>query len=919
MKNLLLTVVIYLFPFFSQTLTARNPSGNIPEDSLKTKENDSTKVLTGYIMQRNDMIIGSVSLLSNDKLTLIPTGDLMNQLQGLVPGLTIVSSGQPGETSMSFLRGIGTFTGSTPLFVIDGLPVEDISLLNSSDISSLAVLKDASAAAIYGGRAKNGVIVINTKKAGKGIHVSYNMATGYQIPGKGPTDELLSSKELADLQWLVYKNDNITQINPLYGPSTNSPVLPSWAANTDWYNAITKPSLIQDHNLSVSAGAENARIYIGTGFFDQNGIILNTFTKRYSAQINSELSFLDKHIRIGENMQLASRTGNYVPNLSENSPILAGPYRLPSIIPVYITVPVNGPGHNFQPGEYGGTGMAPTLGNSTNVTADRIRNKNDRSDDSQIEGQVYTDILIFKGLSWRTSYGITKHTSESIDYNYATYENSENSLTSYHTESSGNKNSWIINSLLNLEKEFGDHLINLVAGIERTSVNNGKFESTTRSGVEPGAGVLQQTNGYSLVPESLQSLFMAAGYSFREKYFLNISLRSDEATSYFVSNNHNFFPAMALGWRISKEKFLSSVDWLSDLKLRASYGKTGDIFYGQDKILTTDLGLDSRLFNNHLGLVLDWYSKKSSELIQIVDIPGTAGPGPDPHINSATMKNSGIDAKLNYNQAFGGVIFNADCYFTVYRNEIGDSPVDFFDSFAGLRIGPPVRNQEGHPLSSFYGYQVAGLFSSNIEVAGAPTQDGAQPGFFRFVNQNADNAITPADRTFLGNPHPDFTAGIHLGLSYKRFDIGALLYWVQGNEIFNYTKWWTDFWPSFNGQKSKRLLYDSWTVSNTNATVPKASNNSNFSTNTQNCSYYIEDGSYLRLKSFELGYNFDEKLLKKIRMSSFRLYLQAVNLFTITKYSGIDPEIGGTDSAFGIDTGNYPNVKQFLFGLKLEI
>jgi hypothetical protein len=287
--------------------------------------------------------------------------------------------------------------------------------------------------------------------------------------------------------------------------------------------------------------------------------------------------------------------------------------------------------------------------------------------------------------------------------------------------------------------------------------------------------------------------------------------------------------------------------------------------------------------------------------------------------NTSGIKNSGVDATLNYNTDFGNLRFNADCYFTAYKNILDDIRGDFFDSNPGLRIGAPIRNMEGYPLSSFYGYKVAGLFGSSSEVASSPTQDGAQPGFFRFVDQDEDNIITSADRTFLGNPHPDFTAGLHLVLSYKRFDIAALFYTVRGNEIYNYTKWWTDFWPSFSGQKSKRLLYESWTESNKNAIVPKASNTSNFSTNTQNCSYYVEDGSYIRLKSLELGYNFDEKLLKKLKISSFRLYLQAVNLFTFTKYSGIDPEIGGSDTAFGIDTGNYPGVKQVLVGLKLEI
>ena len=231
-----------------------------------------------------------------------------------------------------------------------------------------------------------------------------------------------------------------------------------------------------------------------------------------------------------------------------------------------------------------------------------------------------------------------------------------------------------------------------------------------------------------------------------------------------------------------------------------------------------------------------------------------------------------------------------------------------------------VRNQPVHPISSFFGYQVIGLFSDAADIAGSPVQQGAQPGFFKYADINGDRVIDPIDRTFLGNPNPDFTAGFNLELSYKRFDIGALLYLSQGNEIYNFTKWWTDFWPSYSGQKSKRLLYDSWTDNNKSASVPKASNTSNFSTNTQNSSYYVEDGSFLRCRSLQLGYSFDERFLSKFRISSLRLYVQAVNLFTITKYSGLDPEPGDYDgNAFGIDNGNYPNVRQVSFGVQLRI
>jgi len=258
---------------------------------------------------------------------------------------------------------------------------------------------------------------------------------------------------------------------------------------------------------------------------------------------------------------------------------------------------------------------------------------------------------------------------------------------------------------------------------------------------------------------------------------------------------------------------------------------------------------------------------------------------------------------------------------TTVNNEITKiaEGVPFFD-WGGSRIGSYNRNMVGHPMSAFYGYEVIGLFQDAAEVASSPTQDGAEPGFFKYANNDAtDNVITPTDRTFIGDPNPDFTYGLNLALSYKNFDISTFIYGSQGNDIFNNNKWWVDFWPSFQGQKSKDLLNNSWTPSNTGATVPKASNKSNFSTNTVSSSYYLEDGSFTRMKNLQLGYTLPESVLNRIKVKSLRVYVQGINLFTLTKYSGLDPEIGGGDRAFGVDAGNYPNVKQFIFGLNITL
>jgi TonB-dependent SusC/RagA subfamily outer membrane receptor len=507
------------------------------------------QILTGYKSQSPDRIIGSVFTLQNDKFITVPSENILRQLQGIVPGLTVIGSGQPGELPKCYIRGIGSFSGSTPLYIVDGLPFNDILLLNPADIESVAVLKDASATAIYGGRALNGVIVISTKKAARGFHVQYNNTIGWQLPGKGP-DNLLNTQEYADLQWLVYKNDKTSEYNPLYGPSSNpTPTLPSWAANTDWYDAITDVAPLQKHDLSVSAGSENAKIYLGASYYDQNGIVLNTGMKGYTVRLNSEFAFFKKHIKIGENIQVANRSGRYVQNNGENDPILDGPYRSQPIIPVYITEPITGLGHNFVPGEYGGSGIAPRLGNSRNVVADQIRNKDDYSNDQLVAGNAYTDIMIFKGLTWRTSVGGTLRKTDLKDYSYPTYENSENYYSSSLTKANLEIKTWIVNSFLSLEKTFGNHHINALAGVEKTQSNSGNYELTTTQGVT-GTGSLLNHNKLNLVPYNLQGLFASAGYSFKNKYILDVSGRKDAG---------KWFPAVSAGWCLSNEAFMESI------------------------------------------------------------------------------------------------------------------------------------------------------------------------------------------------------------------------------------------------------------------------------------------------------------------------------------------------------------------------
>jgi TonB-linked SusC/RagA family outer membrane protein len=928
-------------------------------------------VVTGYSSQRKRDITGAVGVVETTALKAVPTGNVTNQLQGRTSGVTVVGSGQPGETSRIRIRGFSSFENNDPLYIVDGVPTQNISSINPNDVESISVLKDAGAASIYGSRASNGVIVVTTKKGGSGVKVTYDMYTGTQLAGGGPTKDLLNTKEFANLQWLVYKNDGTSETHPIYGPSSNaSPTLPAWAADTDWYKTITNNASMSNHDVTLSGGNDNAKFFAGVGAFLQNGIIKTSYTKKYTARFNSEFKVLDGRITLGENVALNYGTNHGVTNLGEGSPIQMGPYRTQPIVPAIITKPITGTSHNFIPGEYGGTGIIARLGNSQNALADLIRANDNKNYNLSLIGSAFIDVKIMDGLNFRSRMGGTFFNGAYYNYTMATYERAENVGTPSMTEGANYGGNWTWANTVNYNKTFGDHKISAVAGYESNRINLYRQLSGQRAGYFSDAvdyrtlsngQTTTTTDSYANTPITLVSQFAKADYSFRDKYLFSATIRRDGSSVFSADKRYGIFPSFSAGWRIKDESFLKDLTWLTDLKLRGSWGTMGNqlsvdpnnafsLFGGEqnnsyydingtgnssaqgfrknrignpdakwETNVTTDIGFEATI-SSKIGIVFDWYSKQTEDLLFNPELPGTAGSASQPYVNIASMSNKGLDIELTYKNTFGDLGFNGSAVITTVNNEITKiaDGVDFFD-WGGSRIGSYNRNMVGHPMSAFYGYKVVGLFKDAAEVSSAAKQDGAEPGFFRYADVNNDKVIDPKDRTFIGNPNPDFTYGLNLAFTYKNFDISTFLYGSQGNDIFNNNKWWVDFWPSFQGQKSQDLLYRSWTPSNTGASVPKASNKSNFSTNTVSSSYYLEDGSFLRMKNLQVGYTLPASALSKVYLKSVRVYVQAVNLFTVTKYSGLDPEIGGGDRAFGVDSGNYPNVKQFIIGLNLTL
>ena len=982
-------------------------------------------VVTGYGTQRKKDLTGSVAVVNTKDLKSVPGTNAENQLQGRAAGVTVISNNQPGSVASVRIRGFASFTGNDPLYIVDGVPVGSLLGINSDDIESFQILKDAASASIYGSRASNGVVIITTKRGGVGpARVSYSMYYGTQNPGKGFTN-FLNPQEQADLTWLALKNSGEPLTNGQYG-SGATPVLPAYllagsssgvaagdpaadpakydlnfaklgdpafsnyspylivpanTQGTNWYKALTRNAPIMNHNLTVAGGStDKSKYMLSFNYLNQDGIELENFYKRFTVRANTEFN-VKNVIRIGENIQLYTEQTNAAGNNGEGTEI-GYSYRILPIIPVY----------NIN-GDFAGT-KGSNLGNAHNPVASRIRTKNNNATRLFIFGNLYAEADIVKHLTARTSFGGNISNYNYYNYPFIEYENSENTVSTQYSEGFGKSSEWVWTNQLTYSNTFGKHKVTVLGGSEAIEDRGRQIEGT-RSGFFSytnlpfidfsSANSTVSLTGAPYTQANLFSLFGKVDYNYDGKYLASFVVRRDGSSRFGSQNRYGNFPSASVGWRISQESFMKNISWITDLKLRGSYGSLGnqninpnnqftlfsaspgassyDIagnntsvtpgfrlsFVGNaagkwETNTTADVGFDATLFKGKTQITFDWYQKKTKDLLFPVEQPAVSGgtaSGNPPYFNIASMKNTGIDIGITQSGQIGGksgLQFDASLTFTKYKNEItslvpGISYFDF-DFGESNRIGGTfTRNAVGRPIDSYFGYVVQGLWQTQAEIdaanqsaqkatgsADSKYQSGGQKlGEFRYKDINGDGIITDADRTFFGNPNPDFSYGFNLNLNFKRFDLTAFFYGVQGKDAINYVKWWTDFYPSFQGAKSKAALYDSWTPERTNATVPIQQNSGSFSTNSIPNNYYLENASYLRLKNLSLGYSIPVSVLKKVHIDQFRVYIQATNLFTVTKYSGLDPEIiNFDDRSQGIDAGVYPTIKQYIVGAQVN-
>ena len=972
-------------------------------------------IVTGYASQRKKDITGAVTVVSSKELTAVPSASVTQMLQGRAAGVTVGNDNSPGGGTMVRVRGFGSINNNSPLYVIDGVPTQGtLNQINPNDIESMQVLKDASAASIYGARAANGVVIITTKRGGEGEpKITFDMYTGMQDVGK--TLDLLNTKELGEYYYqseigagkapgtspsaqyrfgadgsqtiadYIYPNvfgtlpSNYTYTNDITDPNLGKTAFNITKANkegTDWQHVIFGPAKIQSYQLGATGGSKGGKYAISANYFTQDGILKYTGYQRFSVRANTE--FKKGNLTFGENFTVTydERIGVPSGNNNESNPIMFA-IRVQPIIPVFDITggpkALGGTNTSDLNGFAGSRGS--NLGNAPNPLARQWREKDNPVRGTHIFGNVFAEYEIIKDLKARTSLGFEYNNLNQSAYLNRDIEAAEPRSANSLTVSNSYDRTVTWYNTLNYNKTLGDHTINVLVGTEAVSTyafgfnaarSNFAFDDPSYRYLNNGSAAGLSNAGGGATITALFSQFGKVNYAYKDFLLADFTLRRDGSSRFSPSYRYGVFPAFSVGMRLTELAFMKDLSFINDLKIRGGWGKTGnqlipnvynaytlftpnpdnnayDIGGSGNSIATgfdiaqfgnsngrwetntsTNVGVDASLWNNKLDVTLDIYSRTTSDMLTQVPIPRTAGTATIPFVNIGEVNNSGFDLNVTYRDKIGDLRYTIGAMYSVYKNNVvklNDDPNATIFGFS-TRLPAISVTKAGLPIASFYGYIVDGVIKDDAEAASAPKFGSyTRAGVFKFRDVNGDGIITAADKTIIGNPHPDFTYGLNVALGYKNWDLTVFAQGVQGNELFNYLKYWTDF-NTFQGNRSKDMLYNSWKKQGDVALLPRL--NSQDGTSQQISSYFVEDGSYMRIKNIQLTYTLPSSIVSKLKLSQVQVYVQGQNLFTFTKYKGLDPDINlrtsGNDNQdihMGIDEGAFPVAKSYNIGLKV--
>ncbi|MEX2591975.1 MAG: TonB-dependent receptor [Anditalea sp.] len=953
-------------------------------------------VVTGYGSQSRREITGAVTSVDSEELLSLPATTFAQQLQGRAAGVTIVNDATPGGGATVRIRGFGTINNNDPLYVIDGVPTQNQGNLNPNDIESIQILKDASAASIYGSRAANGVIIITTKRGKVGEPtISFDAYYGSQKADSEP--DPLNAEELGRYLYLANVNAGRTPSHGQYSFGPNGEVtIPDYvfpsrgmegdpevnpdlyalepgniypitrSADTNWWDEVTRRAPIQSYQVSASGGTENGRYALSINYFNQEGIVNDIGYDRYSVRANTEFKALNNRLTVGENLSVTvgNRKGGFgngsAGNNAEQNAVFSSSLQHP-LLPVYDIM-----------GNFAGS-RGSNLGNNYNPVAVLSRAQDNRNLSLRAFGNVYASLDITDEIMVKTSLGVdaTNRRARYIgrpqpEYVEGNFVNSSTSENEYSYQ-------WIWSNTLSYAKTFNDvHAFDAYLGIESIKefgeiFGAGRqrfaFEATPIiSYLDLGDPNTATNFGRVVSDYRLYSQFGKINYAYDGKYLVQFILRNDGSSRFLQASRSATFPAFSLGWRLSDEPAVANaLPFVSDMKLRYGWGKTGNQLIGDYNAYTTyrstifnagypidgsvstpALGFDAQRFgnpdarwetttSNNLGLdaefldgkfffELDIWNRVTTDMLFQVPINYGHGDAIAPFTNIGQMTNKGLDLNLGFNEtAMGGELrYGVSANYSMYRNNVDklDNNEDNVLFGASTRVPSVTVTQVGSPISSFFGYNNLGIFQNQEEVNAHPAYGSYNAvGKFKVEDVNEDGVITDADRTIIGNPHPDFTYGINLNVGYGNWDLTVFGNGSVGNDIFNYLNYWTDF-NTFQGNKSKAALYDAWQPDNPGGTLPIMDSDDQISSRPS--SYFVEDGSYFRLKNVQLTYNLPQATVNNIGLTRASVYFQGQNLVTITDYSGMNPEIQtGSNNTIGFDGGYMPVSRNLILGLNV--
>ena len=926
-----------------------------PEMTIHLGENSEVLddvVVVGYQIVRKADLTGAVSVMDMKEPLSENSGNIMSSMAGRLPGVNVVPDAAPGGTGTIRVRGMSTANSSNdPLYIIDGVPTDNINCINPSDIESMQVLKDAASASIYGSRAANGVVVITTKQ-GKGDRMMVNVNYSTNIQTIANRYEMLDANQWGIAYWAASKNSNIAPSHVLYG-NGETPVLQPYVAgntnypttNTDWQDQVYRTAWTNNLTASISNNTDKSSVMLSLNYINQDGNIRETFYERYSARINSRYDF-NKYISVGENLMLAHWKNRGVD--------VAGDRGVPfTAMSQHPALPVRGlDGSWARPLEL----IASDLTNPVQL----IENAKDNDYSSwRILGNAYLELKPIEGLSLKTNSGIEHSQYFNHTLGRTVNPGDVNSVSSVY----GQGDTWTWTNTANYNKTFADkHHLTVLLGTEAISYTFRDL-SASREGyafedpdyMQIGAGTGTRSNGGGKTQWSVFSLFGKVDYNYADRYLASFTIRRDENSRFAKGYRAGIFPAFSLAWRPTQEEFFPQNNVLSDLKVRYSWGQNGNanipslypaystyIFNtgngaydisGTNSSTTSgitlsstgnpelkwettyqhNIGADFQFFSGALGLSADYYIKKTKDMLTIPPALDVAGENAAMWLNTGSMENKGWEIALSYNSpSYGDFSWNGSINVAQYKNKLLE--LNSRQNF----IGGDQRLIPGQPMGVYYGYVCDGIFQNEVEVANHATQTGAAPGRLIYRDLDGNGVIDDNDRCIIGDPNPDLSMGLNLTFRYKDFSLDMFFAGDFGFDIQNHMKrqLLSMNYGNLSTNRGVEIL-NAWTPTNTDTDIPALSltddnNESRFS------SYYVENGSYMKMKYLKLSYALPKNLIKKIGASNLEVYGQVENVFTLTSYTGLDPEILPGEYGARIDNGAYPRPRTFTVGVNFQ-